>query len=239
MANKRWVQFVLGLLWAGLGVSFLILWWWSDIPLLEVPERLNAWLIANGLLHALGLVYLLYLLRPLVLFPSTIMGILSGLTFGPLIGCLVVTTGELLGSSTAFLLTRYLGRSLVEKRAPERLAHWDRRLSQHGFIAVCLMRMALLPFDSVSFACGLSGIRLRDFVLGTLLGGASFYLGVSLLGASGSVELSGSLSLGSIAVPVRWVVLASSILSFLLSLVLAWRFRRVFREGKQVVSQTQ
>jgi hypothetical protein len=35
-----------------------------------------------------GVFLLLYALRPLVLFPSTIMGLASGMTFGPLLGWL-------------------------------------------------------------------------------------------------------------------------------------------------------
>lgn len=232
--SRRWLHALLGFLWAALGLSSLLFWWFSDLRLQEVPTLLSDWLTAVGLARALALVVVLYAVRPLLLFPSSVMGVVSGITFGPLLGMAVVTGGELLGSAVAFSLTRLLGRSWVDANASDRLARLDRRISRNGLLTVCLLRLVMLPFDTVSYACGLTGVRLRDFLLGTLLGGASYYLGVSLLGASASADLSGEVTLAGLELPLRWLVLGLSLASFAVGVALALVFRGRYRAADPV-----
>jgi uncharacterized membrane protein YdjX (TVP38/TMEM64 family) len=202
-----------------------VVWWFSDVSLSEVPALMSQRLTQFGLFSAICLALVLYTLRPLVLFPSTVMGVASGLTFGPLIGCLVTLGGEMLGATMAFSVSRILGRGWVTSRASVVLARWDRRLSSNGVLTVSVMRLVLLPFDSVSYACGLTGIPLGRFCLGTLLGGSCYILGVTLLGGSVSVDLVGNIDFLGLSITRRTLVLGLSGLSFLVGLVLAWKLR--------------
>jgi len=230
MSRRRALKVLLGVLWPCLGLSSLVAWWYSGVPAAEVPGILSRWLDDFGLLQAVALILVLYTLRPLVLFPSTVMGVVSGLTFGPLLGCAVTVTGEMLGAGLAFSVTRLLGRGWVRKRESALLARWDRRLSRHGVLTTCILRLVMLPFDSVSYACGLTGLRARDFLLGTLLGGSLYFLGVTLLGGSASSGLVGDVTLGGVTVSHRALVLGMSLLSFALGLTAAWRLRHAYRD---------
>jgi uncharacterized membrane protein YdjX (TVP38/TMEM64 family) len=234
MRAPRWLQVLLGLLWLALGLSAVVFWWFSEVPLLEVPELLSRRLDEFGLMPALLLVLALYTFRPLILFPSTVMGVASGMAFGPLLGSAVTMAGELLGAALAFAVTRVLGRRWVSTHESARLARWDRRLSRHGILTVTIMRLILLPFDSVSFFCGLTGVRPRDFLVGTMLGGGCYIIGITLLGGSASIDLTGELSIAGVTLSRRVWVLILSGCSFAVGLLLAWRLRGLYREeGEQ------
>lgn len=228
MNARRWPQIVLGIVWAGLGLSAVVLWWSSDVPLAEVPGLLASWVEGFGLVPAAGLFLALYAVRPLLLFPSTVMGLASGMTFGPVLGSVVTMAGELVGAALAFSLARALGRRWVASRESGALARWDRRLSRHGILTVSVMRLILLPFDTVSYACGLTAIRLREFLAGTFLGGACYILGVTLLGGSAAAGLVGEVTVAGVTVTERMLVLVLSALSFVVGLTIAWLLRHRF-----------
>ena len=222
----RLAPIVAGIVWVALGLSSVVAWWFSDVSLTEMPRRLADWLDAVGLAPAVAIFLILYAARPLVLFPSTIMGIASGITFGPIIGSVVTLIGELLGAGLAFSLARLLGRRWIRDHEWELLARWDERMSENGLLTVCLMRLLSIPFDSVSYACGLTGIGLRDFLLGTMLGGTFYILTVTLLGGSAAAGLDGEAAFAGLTLSHRWLALILSGTSFALGVAIAWLLRR-------------
>ena len=64
----------------------------------------------------------------------------------------------------------------------ETLSHWDARLRENGLIAVLSMRLIMLPFDAVNFACGLTAVWHRDYAVGTFIGILPSLIGFVLLG---------------------------------------------------------
>jgi uncharacterized membrane protein YdjX (TVP38/TMEM64 family) len=53
----------------------------------------------------------------------------------------------------------------------DRFAAFDRRIREHGFTGLLVIRLLpLFPFNAVNFGSGLTGIRLRDYVLATAIG---------------------------------------------------------------------
>ena len=94
----------------------LTLWWRSGIALTEVPVLLEHWLNDVGLFNA-ALVYIVfYTVRPLVLFPATLLTVASGLIFGPWLGTFFTIIGENANANFGFTLSRWFGRHSVEKR---------------------------------------------------------------------------------------------------------------------------
>jgi uncharacterized membrane protein YdjX (TVP38/TMEM64 family) len=122
--------------------------WWS--PLVFVP------LYAAG--TALGL-------------PGMIPTLAGGAIFGVARGMLYNTLGANLGALGAFLLARYLGRDFVARLLKGRAANLDHKIGEHGFGTILYLRLIpLVPFNALNFAAGISRVRLRDYVLGTLIG---------------------------------------------------------------------
>lgn len=132
---------------------------------------------------------LFYILRPLVLFPATLLSILGGVIFGYFWGIIFVLLGAMLSAVVEFLISRRFGRKLVTGLLSEEgLIRLDKTAQKHGFKAVLLIR--LIPnvaYDIQNFSLGLSGIKFRDYFFATLLGIIPanliyVYLGHSFLG---------------------------------------------------------
>jgi len=171
-----------GSLWLSLFLLALILWWRSGIALTEVPVLLERWLDDVGLFNAAMIYIVFYAVRPLVLFPATLLTVASGLIFGPWLGTLFTIIGENASANFGFILSRWFGRKSVEKHLSEPLNHWDARLKENGLIAVLTMRLIMLPFDAVNFGCGLTAVRHRDYAVGTFIGILPSLIGFVLLG---------------------------------------------------------
>jgi uncharacterized membrane protein YdjX (TVP38/TMEM64 family) len=134
---------------------------------------------------------LLYAALTLTPTPATLTSITAGVLFGLPLGLLVVLAGAVTGSAVGFGLARVLGRDAVRALDSQQLQRLDGLLRRRGLIAVIGIRLVPLPFAAVNYACGLSALRLRDYLLGTAVGilpGATAYVTVGAFGATpGSV----------------------------------------------------
>lgn len=119
--------------------------------------------------------------------PVAVLSIGAGVLFGLPVGTGAVMVGALAGSAIGFGLSRVLGRATVERFGGERLARLDGLLRRRGLLAVIAVRLVpLLPFTALNYACGLTAVRTRDYLLGTALGiapGAAAYVTIGAYGA--------------------------------------------------------
>jgi uncharacterized membrane protein YdjX (TVP38/TMEM64 family) len=203
-----------GLAWAGLFVAVVVAWGRSDVALVDTPALIEGWLSGFGLGRAGAIYVVLYAVRPLVLFPATLLTVASGLVFGPVLGIVFTIAGENLSANLAFALARWLGRDWVGAHEHGAILVWEGRIRENGLVGVLLMRLVYLPFDAVSYGCGLTSMRQRDFAIGTFIG--------ILPGLVSFVLLGGAASAG---VEDRLVVLGAAVVFFLLGLALARRVR--------------
>jgi uncharacterized membrane protein YdjX (TVP38/TMEM64 family) len=216
------IKKILAVIWLVLFSIALYYWTRSGIPLQQIPYHLEAWLEHFGLFKA-ALVYIVfYTIRPLVLFPASLLTIASGLIFGPLLGILFTIIGENASANFAFFLARWFGRDLVASHEQNgSLAEkWDNRLRQSGLITVLIMRLIYLPFDLVNFACGLTSMRQFDFAIGTFIGILPALISFVLFGGVVAANNEN-----------RMMTFGLAILFFFLGLVIA----RLFRQREQVV----
>ncbi len=145
---------------------------------------------------------LLYALLTVLLIPGGIRSLVAGALFGPVWGTVVTVIGATIGASVAFLIARSVGRAHVERITGSRIARIDRWITDRGLGAVLFVRLVpLFPFNMVNYAAGLTGLRLRTFAVGTLIGatpGTAAYVGLGAgLDAPGS---SGFLASGALLV---------------------------------------
>jgi uncharacterized membrane protein YdjX (TVP38/TMEM64 family) len=112
-----------------------------------------------------------YIVGTVALLPGTVLSFAGAVLFGPYEGTLYTWVGATIGATLAFLMARVLGRDFVERLFGGRFAAFDQRIREHGFAGLLLIRLLpLFPFNAVNFGCGLTGIRLRDYVLATAIG---------------------------------------------------------------------
>lgn len=128
-----------------------------------------------------------YAMLALVPAPKGAMTALGGLFFGWVAGAALSWLGALIGALLAFEVGRLLGRDAVDRLVRGRLARVDALLASHGFGAVVAVRLVpVLPYTVINYASGVTGVRRRDYVLGTALGMVPGSLAYSALGAWGA-----------------------------------------------------
>jgi uncharacterized membrane protein YdjX (TVP38/TMEM64 family) len=184
MARPRFspIKVFSGTLWFCLFLTALTIWWRSKLPLSGIPLQLEQWLHDFGLLKAAAIYVVLYAVRPLILFPATLLTVASGLIFGPWLGVVFTMVGENASANFAFALARWFGRKSVTNHLSEMMHSWDDKLQENGIVTVLAMRLIMLPFDAVNFGCGLTSIRQRDYAIGTFFGIIPSLIGFVLIG---------------------------------------------------------
>ncbi|WDC84095.1 VTT domain-containing protein [Caloramator sp. mosi_1] len=114
---------------------------------------------------------LLSTIRSVFLLPAGTFAVISGLTFGNLIGTLLTCVGVTLSGILAYLIAKYFGRDFVESIFKNRKIEIDSLIKREGlFYIVSLRLIPIFPFDAVSYASGLMDVNFKDFVVGTFLG---------------------------------------------------------------------
>ena len=129
-----------------------------------------------------------YLIRPIVLFPASVLTVAGGVLFGPA-GILVVVIAANSSALIAYGIGRLLGTppgtDTPSATADESLvARWSNRLRTNSFETVFVMRLLFLPYDLVNYVCGALRIRWTAFLLATALGSLPGTISFVLLGAS-------------------------------------------------------
>lgn len=172
---------------AGAAVGFLLLlgavWLWSPLRELLEVERLTrlvephrrAW-------YALPAVVAAFVLLNHLLFPLTVLVLVTGMVFGPWLGSIYGLAGALGSAATSFALGRALGARGVERLAGARARRFGKAVGDNGVLATFLIRKVPAPYALVNLVVGASPIRFVDFMLGTLLGVGLLVVVLSILG---------------------------------------------------------
>lgn len=172
----------------GIAIIIVVLLYINKEYLNLSPQDIREWILSYGL-FAPVLYILLYTLRPLILFPASVLSLTAGLAFGAVWGTVYTIIGATAGAILSFLVARKLGGKFVKgKTSGPRMTKITDQLEKRGFVYVILLRLIpLLNFDLISYAAGVSRVRFASFVLGTFLGiipgtFAYNFLGSSILG---------------------------------------------------------
>lgn len=148
------------------------------------PERIRDLVNQAGWFAPL-LYILIYTLRPLILFPASILSLAGGLIFGAFTGTLLIVIGATLGAVLSFIVADKLGKNIAGKEKSGHGKKLQMQLEQNGLIYVLLVRLIpLFNFDMISYIAGVSKVKLKDFALGTLVGIIPGAFAYSFLGAS-------------------------------------------------------
>jgi uncharacterized membrane protein YdjX (TVP38/TMEM64 family) len=147
---------------------------WRYTPLADWadPERVVAWMrTLRDSPWAAPLVIAAYVVGGLIAFPLTLLIAATALVFDPLIAIALSLTGSLANALTLYVLGRAVMRETVMHAFAGAVEKLRALLSHTGIIAVATIRMLpIAPFTFVNLAAGAIGVRLRDYLLGTLLG---------------------------------------------------------------------
>ena len=137
------------------------------------PEKVRSFIASFGILSPLILILLQTLQVVIFIIPGPIFTIAGGYSFGVFLGTVYSLIGTMLGSLLVFHLAKRFGRPFVEKMVNKRdLAHFDAFFKKRGKLALLISRTipVLFPNDAVSFASGLTSLKLKTYLIISLLG---------------------------------------------------------------------
>jgi len=110
----------------------------------------------------------LYAIRPLVLFPATLLTALSGALFGFWWGILYTIIGENASANFAYWIGRFFGKDLqLEDTAA---GNFVEGLRKRSFETVLLMRLFYVPFDLTNYGSGIVKAKWSEYFFATLIG---------------------------------------------------------------------
>lgn len=167
-SSRRWTWLIAVLV--GLLMLTLI---WNDVSFSRwelVEQSLQAFKLQHPALRMTVLI-LGVALACVLAIPLTITSLLVILLAGPIGGGACLIAGATLGGAASFMLGKWLGLGLVAKLAGSRIGAFDQVLQRHGIRSVVVLRLIpIAPYAIVNMLAGVSSIRLRDFLFGTVLG---------------------------------------------------------------------
>ena len=216
--TARTQRVAVGAAWLGVIVASLAFTRSRGLTPLEAAAELQA-VIAD---HWWGpvLFVVAYVLRPVILFPASVLTILGGLAFGLVQGVLWTVVAANLSVVAMYFAGRFFGSGQAGQRMTDLLGRTVERAFRFPFETTVLMRLLFLPFDAVGYAAGFLKLRFLPFLAGSFLG--TLPGTVAFVGFGASIE---SLDDGRPSFDIR-VLVASAGLAVAGSLLSRWLGKR-------------
>jgi uncharacterized membrane protein YdjX (TVP38/TMEM64 family)/rhodanese-related sulfurtransferase len=152
---------------------------------------LEAWINDAGVLAPIVFM-LIYALVTVLFLPGSVITLVGGALFGPVLGTAYNLTGATLGAMLAFLISRYLASDWIADKAGGRVKQLINGVEGEGWRFVAFVRLVpLFPFNLLNYALGLTKIRFLHYMVATyvfMLPGAIAY---TYLGYAGREAIGG------------------------------------------------
>ena len=161
---------------------------------------------------------ILYTLRPLILFPATLLTALSGILFGFWWGIVYTMVGENFSANLAYFIGRFFGKDLNLENYNKSLGGWINALKTNSFSTVLFMRLFYVPFDVTNYLSGLIKIKWTSYFWATLIGIIPGVTTFVSLGAALNIDEFRKNGLSTAVVDDKWLTI--SIIVFILSILI-------------------
>ena len=151
--------------------------------------------------------------------PALLVTVTNSFLFGPLLGGFLSILSANVAAMVCFSIGRIFGAQVVERFVSEKTKkRIDRLAGTHGTRAVFVARLVpIVPFDGVSYLCGIGRVRAAPFFFATLLGQAPAAMTYSFLAQEAAAGLNGERA--------PWLVVVTIVLAVLGLLLLSWWIR--------------
>ncbi|MGB1288991.1 MAG: TVP38/TMEM64 family protein [Aggregatilineales bacterium] len=204
----------------------------NNISPLELGNNLHETL--TGAWYGALLYVLIYLLRPLFLFPASVFTLLAGTLFGLIPGFLIAMVAGVLSSLVPYSIGRWFGDEEKLRQYTEggsRIQQFVGMMTKRPFQAVLTMRLLYLPYDAVSFVAGNLHLSIVKFLLATTIGN----LGGTLLYVSIGASLEGDLTQGSLSLNPSLLALSAALL--VIQPLISWGISKYRNQGEAETEQ--
>ncbi|MDF1862334.1 MAG: VTT domain-containing protein [Verrucomicrobiales bacterium] len=153
---------------------------WSGLYEEMTLKGVREQILAAGPRGALLLV-LLFVIGLLIQVPGMVFVVAGFLVYDPVRGAALAFGGSILALTVSFFVVRRIGgqpfRQIRFKWVQRVLSH----LEERPLLTVALLRLVLQLSPVVNYALALSGIRYRDYILGSLIGFTPIILTLAFL----------------------------------------------------------
>ncbi|MEQ8504355.1 MAG: TVP38/TMEM64 family protein [Rhodospirillales bacterium] len=177
--NGRTKALIAALVLLGLVGAYGVLSWSGALAEIMDKEALGRWIERLGVLGPVGIIALMCMAIVLNPIPSAPIALAAGAVYGHFWGTIYVAIGAEAGALIAFGIARLVGYDVLRKWLGDHLS-LGRLTSQNALMAIVFVSRLLpfISFDLVSYAAGLTPLRLWRFAVATLAGilPASFLL---------------------------------------------------------------
>lgn len=140
--------------------------WEPQIWLLNTLQ----WINSLGPIGAIAFI-VIYIVAAVAFLPGSILTLGAGVVFDVVLGSVYVFIGATIGATLAFLAGRYLARGWVASKIAEnaKFQAIDEAVGKEGLKIVLLTRLSpVFPFNLLNYAYGVTGVSLKDYVIGSL-----------------------------------------------------------------------
>ncbi len=151
---------------------FIWVLYYSNIINYASPSKIQEEIERFGILIPIIFV-VIYSIATAALLPATVLIITGGALFGTIEGMIYVTIGSILGALLSFYIAKYLGKSFVDRvlyKNFEILRVYNELLKKGGILATFILRLAPFHYSGISYALGLTDVKVSHYFLGTLIG---------------------------------------------------------------------
>lgn len=217
--RRHWVKLLVAIGWLILLILLRQYMTSNNLTFADLTRQLQT--LLTGTWYGPLLYILVYLLRPLILFPASLLTILGGSIFGLGWGFVVVLIAGTLSAALPYVVGRWFSRGgESQTKIHPRIQGFIDLLRRNPFQAVLIMRLIYLPYDAVSLLVGSLRIGFLPFIAATALGNMAGTL--SFVGIGASIE--GDLASGDLS--LNPAILLFSGLILILSIVLSRMLNR-------------
>ena len=193
----------------------------------EIVQELSYLLQTNSLGPLIFMA--IFLIRPLLFFPNSVLMLLAGFLYGPLLGLVLGLAGGTISAMIAYGIGLHFGSGLSQvEESRNRLGQYADVLKRKGFEAVLVMRLLLFNVDLVSYFAGILQVNWLSFLGATVLGSLAGTTAYILAGASIEGDFIGQLS------EPDPLLLSMAATLFVGSLVIAWFVLRRQRQAESL-----
>ena len=143
------------------------------------------------------------------LVPRTAISLASGALFGAIGGGFVALGAAVIACVVTFVIGRWLGRDAVAARTGGRIASLDAWLNRTGLLSVIVVRLLpVAPYGLVGYAYGTTSVRVRNYLLVSLIGATPSAFTYAAIGAA--VVRPGAIGLVTFAPAVVGLVITAA-----------------------------
>ena len=136
----------------------------------EILRNALQWVDSLGAVGAIAFM-IIYIVATVGFLPGSILTLGAGVVFGVIQGSIYVFIGATIGATCAFLVGRYFARGWISKKIAgnEKFAAIDQAVGREGLKIVLLTRLSpIFPFNLLNYGLGVTGVSLKDYVIGSV-----------------------------------------------------------------------